>query len=97
MYFSLGPGGIDVLLDCLKELYAQFQQTPVLLRKLSQQHQSVYDDLRELPSELLRIIQLFRSKNNRSVWDPKDGFAEFWELLAKHHKDLPVSCQRIIL
>lgn len=97
MHFCLGPGGINILLDCLEELYVQFRQSPLLLQKLFRQHQAVYDDLHELPSELLRLVQLFSSKYPRSVWDPKDGFSEFWEFLNKHRKEIPVSHRHCIL
>ncbi|KAJ3911958.1 hypothetical protein F5877DRAFT_85347 [Lentinula edodes] len=89
--FSLGPGGLDLVVECLQILYDEFQVVDLgILTRLARDYTDVYEGVRRLPKMLLSLVHLFRAKNSRYLWDPKDGFSEFLIILGKYRGQLPV-------
>ncbi|KAJ3805787.1 hypothetical protein F5876DRAFT_81398 [Lentinula aff. lateritia] len=93
--FSLGPGGLDLVVECLQILYDEFQVVDLgILARLARDYTDVYEGVRHLPQMLLSLVHLFRAKNSRSLWDPKDGFSEFLIILGKYRGQLPISAPK---
>ncbi|KAJ3884286.1 hypothetical protein GG344DRAFT_71459, partial [Lentinula edodes] len=90
LVFSLGPGGIDLVVKFLKTLFEEVEASgQTFITKFYNEVLQVFTQLRELPTCLVHLVHHFRSVTWRALWDPKDGFSQFSIMLKRYGGSLP--------
>ncbi|KAJ7669796.1 hypothetical protein B0H17DRAFT_1142030 [Mycena rosella] len=88
--FGVGPGGISIVIPVLSSLYEglrRIREQRFVMNRESLRTEYLLD---ETSTALLTCLTHFRSIYDRSLWDPKNGFRELAQILARHDDQLPV-------
>ncbi|KAJ3861594.1 hypothetical protein EV359DRAFT_84163 [Lentinula novae-zelandiae] len=90
LVFSLGPGGIDLVVKFLMTLFEEVEASEqTFITKFYNEELQVFTQLWELPTCLVHLVCHFRSVTWRALWDPKDGFSQFSIMLKRYGGLLP--------